>query len=222
MAGSQAKRAEVDESNIVRPDLSKIAADEQKALEEELKKIEEAQAQETERRKEEAKKKFLSHFVQDRHGKIIKEKEISFDTSPPEVQTNGPKVLLRPHQAEKAKGKNVIIGEERAEKKLPIQKTPQAKVKTSTLGGQDKVKKANSANVGLTGPNAGLTATSSRSENIFRFKNKAKLSFEELLAKYKKKGAIQRKKSRPDNSKSAPRYEQGMHQQGANSVFASY
>ncbi|CAN6216526.1 unnamed protein product [Urochloa humidicola] len=88
MADNLAKPVEVHESNIDRPDLNKIAADEQKALEEELKRIEEIQAQETERHKEEAKKKLLSYFVQDRHGKVIKEKEINFDSSPPEVQSN--------------------------------------------------------------------------------------------------------------------------------------
>ena len=54
------------------------------------------------------------------------------------LELNNPKVLIRPDQAESTKGKNIIIGDERPEKKL-TQKTPQA---TKTLGGQDKKKKA--------------------------------------------------------------------------------
>ena len=34
------------------------------------------------------------------------------------LELNNPKVLVRPSQAESMKGKNVVIGEERPEKKL--------------------------------------------------------------------------------------------------------
>ena len=40
------------------------------------------------------------------------------------LELNNPKVLIRPSQAEETKGKNVVIGDERSEKKL-TQKTPQ-------------------------------------------------------------------------------------------------
>ena len=58
------------------------------------------------------------------------------------LKLKNPKVLVWPSQAESTKGKNVVIGEERPEKKLTQKKTPQAATKTSTLGGQDKKKKA--------------------------------------------------------------------------------
>ena len=34
------------------------------------------------------------------------------------LELSNPKVLIRPHQAESVKGKNVIVGEERPEKKV--------------------------------------------------------------------------------------------------------
>ena len=69
-------------------EVDQIAADEQKILAEELKKIEEEQAREVERRKEEAKKKFLLPYSKDRQGKITKIKEVIFNASSPEVKTN--------------------------------------------------------------------------------------------------------------------------------------
>ena len=69
------------------------------------------------------------------------------------LELNNPKVLVRPSQAESTKGKNVIIGDERPEKKL-AQKTCQA---AKTLGGHDKENKADSKSTNLTGPNGGLT-----------------------------------------------------------------
>ena len=62
------------------------------------------------------------------------------------LELNNPKVLVRPSQAESTKGKNVVIGDERPEKKL-TQKTPQG---TKTLRGQDK-KKVDSKLTDLTG-----------------------------------------------------------------------
>jgi len=47
------------------------------------------------------------------------------------LELKNPKVLIRPSQAESMKGKNVVIGDERPEKKLS-QKTSQA---AKTLGG---------------------------------------------------------------------------------------
>ena len=50
------------------------------------------------------------------------------------LELNNPKVLVRPSQAESTKGKNVVIGDERTEKKL-TQRTPQA---TKTLRGKTR------------------------------------------------------------------------------------
>ena len=120
------------------------------------------------------------------------------------LKLKNPKVLVRPSQAESTKGKNVVIGEERPEKKLTQQKTPQAATKTSTLGGQDKKKKADSKSTiligpssgltdstGLTGPRTGLTGAPNESGNCSRAKNKRRPSFKEFLAKYEKKGIAQ-------------------------------
>ena len=51
------------------------------------------------------------------------------------LELKNPKVLIRPSQAESTKGKYVIIGEERPERKVLQSKTPRATTKTSTLGG---------------------------------------------------------------------------------------
>jgi hypothetical protein len=77
-----------------------------------------------------------------------------------------PKVLIRPDQADKAKGKNTIIGEQRLDEKLSLEKTPKIAAKASTLGGQDTAEKAEDASTGLataqgslTGSRGGLTAS---------------------------------------------------------------
>jgi hypothetical protein len=49
-----------------------------------------------------------------------------------------PKVLIRPDQADKAKGKNIIIGEQRRNEKLSLEETPKIAAKASTLGGGGK------------------------------------------------------------------------------------
>ena len=51
------------------------------------------------------------------------------------LELSNPKVLIRPHQAELAKGKNVIVGEEGPEKRVLQSKTARAATKVSTLGG---------------------------------------------------------------------------------------
>ena len=56
------------------------------------------------------------------------------------LELTNPKVLIRQHQAESAKGKNVIIGEERNEKGVLQKKTSRVVAKASTLEGQDKEK----------------------------------------------------------------------------------
>lgn len=90
---------------------------------------------------------------------------IQIDQNPFPINTlelTNPKVLIRPDQAEKAKGKNVIIGEERPEKKVPPKKTPQVAAKTLTLEGQDKNKNTGSTPADLIGSQAGLTDASSK------------------------------------------------------------
>jgi hypothetical protein len=67
------------------------------------------------------------------------------------LELSNPKVLIRSDQAEKAKGKNVIIGEQRPDKKVLLEKIPKASVKTSTLGGQGKTEETSKASAGLTG-----------------------------------------------------------------------
>lgn len=111
------------------------------------------------------------------------------------LELKNPKVLIRPDQAEKAKGKNVIIGEERTKKKVSFKETPQVAAEASTLGGQGKNKKTSNTTAGLTACQAGLTACSSEAENSRKFRKKARPSFEELLAKYKRKGAAQKRRN---------------------------
>ena len=120
------------------------------------------------------------------------------------LELNNPKVVIRPSQDESTKGKNVVIGDERPEKKL-TQKTPQG---AKTLGGQDKKKKADNKSTGLTGHSGGLTGltgqrtgltgTPSKSGNSPR--SKTRPSFRELLAKYEE-GIAQRQKGRPSEVK---------------------
>ena len=62
------------------------------------------------------------------------------------LELKNPKVLIRPSQAESTKEKNVIIGEERPERKVLQSKTPRASTKTSTLGG-GKAKKRGPATI---------------------------------------------------------------------------
>ena len=69
------------------------------------------------------------------------------------LELNNPKVLVRPSQAKSTKGKNIVIGDRRPEKKLTM-KTPEG---AKTLGGQDKKKKADNKSTDLTGHNDGLT-----------------------------------------------------------------
>jgi hypothetical protein len=47
-----------------------------------------------------------------------------------------PKVLIRSDQTDKAKGKNIIIREQRPDEKLSLEETPKIAVKASMLGGQ--------------------------------------------------------------------------------------
>jgi hypothetical protein len=149
-----------------------------------------------------------------------------------------PKVLIRPDQADKAKGKNIIIGEQRLDNKLSLEETPKIAANASTLGGQGTAEKADSALTGqataqgsLTGSRGGQTATAGLtvsqsgltaiSRNIGDApKRKLRPSFEELLAKYKRKGAARKQKNQPNGAKgkkAPPRHEKqesAHHQQG--------
>ena len=117
------------------------------------------------------------------------------------LELNNPKVLVRPSQAESTKGKNVVIGDERPEKKL-TQEIPQGE---KTLGGQDKKKADNKStgltghSGGLTGHGTGLTGAPSKSGNSSKIKTRPR--FKELLAKYEKEGSAQRQKGPPSKVK---------------------
>jgi hypothetical protein len=50
------------------------------------------------------------------------------------LELSNPKVLIRPDQAENAKGKNVIIGKQRHDERQPLEVIPKVSA-TSTLGG---------------------------------------------------------------------------------------
>jgi hypothetical protein len=50
------------------------------------------------------------------------------------LELSNPMVLIRPDQAENAKGKNVIIGEQKHDERHPLQMIPMISA-TSTLGG---------------------------------------------------------------------------------------
>jgi hypothetical protein len=147
-----------------------------------------------------------------------------------------PKVLIRPDQADKAKGKNTIIGEQRLDEKLSLEKTPKIAAKASTLGGQDTAEKAEDASTGLataqgslTGSRGGLTAsqgglTAISGKNGDAPKKKVRPSFEELLAKYKRKGAARKQKNQPNSAKgekTPPRHEkrESVHHQQGNFAY---
>ena len=125
------------------------------------------------------------------------------------LELSNPKVLIRPHQTESTKGKNVVVGEERHEKKVLQSKTPRVATEVSTLGGQDKEKGADSESTGLTGSKGGLTGltgsrtglTDAPSKSGNSSKIKTRPSFNELLAKYEKEGSAQRQKGRPSEVK---------------------
>ena len=56
------------------------------------------------------------------------------------LKLSNSKVLIQPLQAESAKGKNVIVGEERHEKGVLQNKTSRVAAKASTLGGRTRKK----------------------------------------------------------------------------------
>jgi hypothetical protein len=92
-------------------------------------------------------------------------------------------VLIRSDQVENAKGKNVIIEEQRHNERRPLEVIPKVSA-TSTLGGQDKTKKTGKASTGLTGGQSDRCLQIG--SRCSKPKKKARLSFNELLAKYKR------------------------------------
>jgi hypothetical protein len=53
-----------------------------------------------------------------------------------------PKVLIRPDQADKAKGKNIIIADQSCDEKLSLEETPKIAAKALTLGGARHYRKS--------------------------------------------------------------------------------
>ena len=117
------------------------------------------------------------------------------------LELRNPKELIRSSQAETTKGKTVIIGNERPEKKTP-------QVAAKTLGGQGKKKKTGSTSTGLTGSKTsltgdqtGLNGASSGLGNSSKAKSRARPNFKELLTKYEEKGASQQQKGQSSKGK---------------------
>ena len=112
------------------------------------------------------------------------------------LELKNPKVLVWPSQAESTKGKDIIIGEERPEKKVLQNRTSRATAKVLMLGEQDKEKKTGSKPIGLTDSQIGLTGTptsltgsSSEFGGSSKSTNKIRPRFKDLTDKYEKEGA---------------------------------
>jgi hypothetical protein len=98
------------------------------------------------------------------------------------LELKNPKVLIRSNQAEKIKGKNLIVGEERSEflekgEKASLKKTPGVSLKDSMLGGQRRGKGVSSAPTDLASSATGLTSPTKYSEHKTKSKNKKKVEF---------------------------------------------
>ena len=89
--GKIPKPSEVDHKNISRPTFEQFSVE--KAMEEIRKKIREEHEQKIRRKEDEATKRYMSHFSVDRHGKVTKLEEFTFDASEFKVQTDEPSVL---------------------------------------------------------------------------------------------------------------------------------
>jgi hypothetical protein len=83
------------------------------------------------------------------------------------LELSNPNVLIRPDQAKKAKGKNVIIGEQRLDERLPLEEIPKVPV-ASTLGGQGKTEKTDKASTGLTDAQTSLSGASRKVQDAPR------------------------------------------------------
>jgi hypothetical protein len=122
------------------------------------------------------------------------------------------KVLIRPDQAENAKGKNVIIGKQRHSERQPLEVIPKVSA-TSTLGGQDKIKKTGTTSTGLTGAQGQSYRCLQKGSKCSKPKKKARPSFNELLDKYKREGATKDRSNQPNGAKGvkAPPRHKGIH-----------
>ncbi|CAN6283085.1 unnamed protein product [Urochloa humidicola] len=82
--------AEVDASNIQRPEVEETSAEDQKVLEDIRKKICEKKEQEARELEDEAVKQYLLHFSVDRHKKVQKDKDVVINVPQIEVKSGAP------------------------------------------------------------------------------------------------------------------------------------
>ena len=82
MAGKIPKPGDIDAENIKRPNFEQLSAEDQKALNEVKKKIREEKEEEIRRQEEEATKHYMSYFSIDRQGRVTKDKDIVFPSTP--------------------------------------------------------------------------------------------------------------------------------------------
>ena len=78
------KHGEVDSANIRRPNVQQLPPEHQKILDDIQKKIREEKEKEIQKLEEEAMKQYISHFSNDRQGKVTP--DAAFDASQFEVQ----------------------------------------------------------------------------------------------------------------------------------------
>jgi hypothetical protein len=138
-------------------------------------------------------------------------------------ELSNPKVLIGPDQTKKAKGKNVIIGEKRLNERLPLEVIPKVSA-TSTLGGQDKTKAAGNASAGLTGVSGRSDRCLQKGSRCSKPKKRVRLSFSELLAKYKREEANRNQSNQSNGAKGikAPPRREDIHHQRGNLVYSQY
>jgi len=106
-------------------------------------------------------------------------------------------VLVRPNHAATKRKRNVIIGDERSEKKLTLKKAPPAPAKVSTgLTGSD-VNLAGDP-TGLTDAQTGLIGVSRETRESS--KSKTRPSLMELWPSTREKGLLRRRRRRSSSS----------------------
>ena len=82
MAGKVPKPGDINVDSIKRPNFEQLSAEDQKALNEVKKKIREEKEEEIRRQEEEATKHYMSYFSIDRQGRVTKDKDIVFPSTP--------------------------------------------------------------------------------------------------------------------------------------------
>jgi hypothetical protein len=119
----------------------------------------------------------------------------------------------------------VIIGKQRHDERQPLEVIPKVST-TSTFGGQYKIKTTGTASTsvqtGLTGALGQSDRCLQKGSRCSKPKRKARLSFNELLAKYKREGATKDQSNQPIGAKGVkapPRHKGIHHQQG---TFSQY